>query len=211
MKVQLLCDNRRSWIIPFMLELADKVGSVGHECSVHYEHSEVEAGDVLCLLSCEKIFKSLHLNRHNLVVHESFLPKGKGWSPLTWQVLEGKSEIPVTLFEATEAVDAGVIYNQQLIQLDGTELLPEIKEKQGKATIKLILDFLVEYPHVKGKPQVGEESFYSKRSVEDSQLDASKSIAEQFDLLRVCDNDRYPAYFIYRNQKYILKIEKDDK
>jgi methionyl-tRNA formyltransferase len=30
-------------------------------------------------------------------VHESALPQGQGWSPMTWQILEGASPIPVTL------------------------------------------------------------------------------------------------------------------
>ncbi len=43
--------------------------------------------------------------RHTLVVHASDLPHGKGWSPLSWQILEGKHSIPLTLFEAAESVD----------------------------------------------------------------------------------------------------------
>ena len=46
-------------------------------------------GGILCLLGCEKKFNALHLNTHNLVVHESDLPFGKGMSPFTWQVVEG--------------------------------------------------------------------------------------------------------------------------
>ena len=72
-------------------------------------HEDVESGDVLCLLSCEKKFNKLNLNKYNLVVHESDLPEGKGWSPLTWQVIEGKRNIPITLFEANSLIDSGNI------------------------------------------------------------------------------------------------------
>ena len=37
----------------------------------------------------------------------------------------------------------------------------------------------------------------------------SKSIDEQFNLLRVCDNERYPAFFYKDGVKYILKINKE--
>jgi methionyl-tRNA formyltransferase len=211
MKVQLLADNPRSWIIPYAERLRDQLRESGVNVRLLHKHEEVEQGEILCLLSCEKIFKDLRLNKHNLVVHESDLPKGKGWSPLTWQVLEGKHEIPVTLFEAVEQVDAGPIYGQEILQLDGTELLDELKHMQGEATLKLILDFIHKYPEVTGREQVGESSFYKKRGPSDSELDVNKTLAEQFDLLRVCDNERYPAFFTYRGKKYKLKIYEYEK
>lgn len=208
MKIQILCDNPDSWIVPYAHSLAKVLTNMGHNCIVWYKHKDVEQGDILCLLSCERIFKALHLNKYNLVVHESYLPQGKGWSPVTWQILEGKNQIPITLFEATDALDAGEIYAQTVISFDGSELIDEIKTKQGKATQQLILDFVNNYPNVMGKPQKGDESFYPKRTYKDSELDPDKSIREQFNLLRVCDNNRYPAYFVLNNQKYIIKIEK---
>ena len=59
----------------------------------------------------------LALHRYNLAVHESALPQGQGWSPMTWQILEGASSIPITLFEAVADLDAGPIYLQQQITL----------------------------------------------------------------------------------------------
>ena len=40
------------------------------------------------------------------------------------------------------------------------------------------------------------------------EIDPDKTIAEQFDLMRVCDPDRYPAYFNYLGYKYVIRIEK---
>ena len=126
-------------------------------------------------------------------------------------MLEGVRQIPVTLFEATEAVDAGEIYAQEYIELEGHELWPQIKHKQGLATQKLILDFIATYPNVKGREQEGEETFYPKRGLADSSLDIEKSIKDQFNLLRVSDNERYPAHFTINNHRYIIKIYRDDR
>jgi len=207
MKIQLLCDNPGSWIIPYAKELQQSL-TKQHDAVFLFKHEEVTAGDVLVLLSCEKLFRQLSLNKHTLVVHESDLPKGKGWSPLTWQVLEGKKQIPVTLFEAAEQVDAGVIYEQVIIELNGAELVDELREKQGKATQQLVEQFVAKYPNNIGKEQSGESTFYPRRKPEDSQLDITKSIDEQFNLLRVCDNERYPAYFEKDGTRYIVKIYK---
>lgn len=208
--IQILVDNPNSWVIPYAEELNSKLKEEGHVSRLIHSHHEVLKGDILCLLSCERIFKNLDLNTHNLVVHESDLPKGKGWSPVTWQILEGKSRIPVTLFEAVDDVDAGPIYAQGHMELDGTELLSEIKHQQGAITIELILEFVEKYPNVIGKEQEGKETYYSRRRPEDSELEIDQSILDQFHILRVCDNDRYPAYFIHRNTKYIVKIYKEN-
>jgi methionyl-tRNA formyltransferase len=175
---------------------------------IHHVQELTTPGDFLFLLSCSQVLPAaqLALHRHNLVVHESDLPKGRGWSPLTWQVLEGKNQIPVTLFEAAESVDSGAIYGQTAITLSGTELVDELRQKQAEATFRLCQEFIQAYPAVTGKPQTGKPSYYARRRPADSQLDPHKTLAEQFDLLRVVDNDRYPAYFDYRGQRYQLHI-----
>jgi methionyl-tRNA formyltransferase len=163
------------------------------------------------MLSCEKILKKEYLQKHknNIVVHPSKLPKGKGWSPLAWQILEGLNVIPVSLFEAVEAVDAGDVYILDYIQLDGSELNDEIKHKQGLLTIKMVKKYIDEFETIKGIPQTETESFYPRRKQKENELDINKTIAEQFNLLRVVDNERYPAHFYINGKKYIVKIYKD--
>ena len=50
----------------------------------------------------------LALHKNNLVIHASDLPQGKGWSPMPWQIAEGRNDIVFTLFEAVAGVDAGL-------------------------------------------------------------------------------------------------------
>jgi methionyl-tRNA formyltransferase len=58
--------------------------------------------------------------------------------------------------------------------------------------------------------QHGEVSYYKRRSKSSSELNPNLSIKDQFNLLRVVDNERYPAFFFLNGQKYIIKIFKDD-
>ena len=208
MIIQILVDNKSSWIIPYAKRLQQLLLSENHKVELLHNHDDIKKGDILILLSCEQILKNLNLNTHNLVIHESALPQGKGWSPLSWQVLEGKSQIPITLFEATQKVDAGVIYEQDNISLNGTELVEELRILQGEKTIELVIKFVTNYPNNSKKKQEGLESFYPKRTPKDSELNIYKTIDEQFNLLRICDNQKYPAYFYKNGIKYILKIEK---
>lgn len=212
MKISILVDNPDSWIFPYA-EKAVKELSRGHEVLLLREAEEISEGDCAFFLSCGKLVKDhiLKRNKHNLVIHESRLPEGKGWSPLTWQILEGKNEIPITLFEAEKKVDNGKIYLQENMYFEGHELVDELRQKQGEKTIELIKKFCGAYPVMAGKAQSGRESFYPKRIAEDSELDIDKTIVGQFNLLRVADNERYPAFFHHLGHKYIVKIFKDDK
>lgn len=207
-KIQILIDNPNSWMWKYVYSLEGKINSIGLSCKVISNHEDVNEGDVLILLSCNRIFKKLSLNAYNLVVHESDLPKGKGWSPMTWQVIEGENKIPITLFEASEHVDAGGYYFKDEILLSGHELVQEIREIQAKKTFEMILKFLESNPFPNLKKQKGKGTFYKRRNPIDSRLDEKKSIGENFNLLRVCDNENYPAFFEYKGNQYVLKIYK---
>jgi methionyl-tRNA formyltransferase len=167
-------------------------------------------GDIAFLLGCEHLVPEevLRCNKHNIVVHPSKLPHGKGFSPLAWQIIKGKNSIPIVLFEAVKEVDAGAIYYFDELRFEGHELNDEIKHAQGEKTVELVLRFVNEYPNVTAKKQSGESTFYPRRTCADSKLDVNKSLSEQFNLLRVVDNKRYPAFFWYKNHKYVLKIHK---
>lgn len=56
--------------------------------------------------------------------------------------------------------------------------------------------------------QQGETSYWPRRTPEDSKLDPEKSLQDQFNLLRIVDNERYPAYFELNGQRYLIKIFK---
>ena len=55
-----------------------------------------------------------------------------------------------------------------------------------------------------------EPSYYPRRTPADSQIDPSQSIASQFDRIRVCDPNRFPAFFELHGKKYKLILEKID-
>ncbi|MWV55310.1 formyltransferase family protein [Chlorobium phaeovibrioides] len=184
----------------------------GHWVSWVNAPAEVPEGDLCFILNCSKLVKPdvLSRNTHNLVIHASDLPKGKGWSPWTWLIVEGSNEIPLTLFEAEASVDSGVIYLQKWVQFKGDELIDEIRKTLAEEMVKMCQQFVEDYPDIvqQGRVQVGPESYYPRRCPANSALDPDKSISQQFNLLRVVDNDRYPAFFEHNGCRYVLKIEK---
>jgi len=211
MKITFLSDNS-SWKNEEIAALVKKLRKKRHEVAFLHSAEAVPKGDILFILGFFKIVPAHVLKRHrtNIVVHESALPKGRGWSPVHWLVIEGAKSIPLTLFEAVEKVDAGRIYLRGKAILDGTELIPDLRVKVGREMSRLCSQFVSQYPGIlkKGTPQAGKPTYYPRRGSLDSRLDAKKSIASQFNLLRVVDNADYPAFFTYKGSTYTLKIEK---
>ncbi len=185
--------------------------SVEHAIEIVQKVSMLSGGDLLLLISCSELVKKDVRDRYSstLVIHASDLPKGRGWSPHVWQVIEGRSTIKVTLLEAEDKVDSGAIWAQREFHLEGHELCNEINDKLFAAEREL-LDFAVEnFYTVSPSPQAEiEPTYYRKRAPEDSRIDPNTTIAEQFDLLRVCDPLRFPAFFDLRGHTYKITIEK---
>lgn len=206
MKIAIIT-SANQWFIPFAKKLQNKI----KDSMLFFEHRNVnESFDIVFILSYHKLIEKKYLekNKHNIVIHASALPLGKGWAPMFWQILENKNKIPFTMFEVDDSVDGGDIYMQRKLQLTGYELNYELREKQANHIINMCLEFINNYHKYKNPlKQEGIETFYKKRTSKDSELDISKSIAEQFNLLRIVDNDNFPAFFYVNEKKYILKIE----
>jgi methionyl-tRNA formyltransferase len=210
MIISVIVDSENSWFVDHAKRLCDILKKY-HEVKLVYDLERITKGDIAFYLSCTKICPSriLKLNNNNIVIHASDLPKGKGWSPMPWQIIEGKNEIPLTLFEAVQKVDSGQIYLKDKVIYEGHELIDELRQKMADKIIEMAVSYVGNYGEIVGRDQEGEETFYKKRTARDSELDINKSIAEQFNLLRTVDNDSYPAFFYKDGRKYILKIFKE--
>ena len=86
--------------------------------------------------------------------------------------------------------------------LNGTELSDEIRNIQGKQFLNIIKKFLIKYPNIKSKKQIGKGNFNKRRYSKDSQLDINKTIKQQFNHLRINDNELYPSFFYYKAKIY---------
>ncbi len=211
--IQVLTDTG-SWIAPYVEDLALGWELAGHSVRVSHSVEQTLPADFCFCLSFSRIVSAVTRQqyRHTLVVHESDLPQGRGWAPMTWQILEGKNRIPITLIEAVDAVDAGPIYLQEWVELNGTELNPEWRALQAQTTQHLCRQWVQAYPAIveSARHQEGGGSTYARRRPADSRLDPAKTLAKQFNLLRVVDNESYPAFFEFNGRRYRIRIDPQD-
>jgi len=205
-----VCTDRGSWINASVPKLILGWLTEGHSVSWSHDASTLPGGDLCFYLSYGRIVdaKTRSRYRNNLVVHASDLPKGRGWSPASWLILEGVERLPLTLLEAVDAVDAGPIYLQKWIPLHGAELIDDWRDLIADATIDLARSFVSKHPEIlhEAREQTGDSSSYPRRRNKDSELDSTKTLAEQFNHLRIVDNKDYPAFFKHKGQEFILKI-----
>lgn len=205
--------SKEHWFVPYARQLQIILTHKGYDVTIFFDHAEAshEYEIIFMLGYCQLVKREdLVRHKHNIVVHESDLPQGKGWSPLFWQILEGKNRVPIVLFEAIEAVDAGPVYVRDIIELTGYELHDEIRVKQAEKTIELCVKFLDMYPRLQELQKNAVHTCYPRRRPKDSELDVTKSLKELFPNLRIASNEEYPAYFMLNGRKYILKIEAGD-
>ena len=209
MDITIICSDKQHKIFPYLEKWVTK-NSKNYNISLVTKSKEITKGDILFLISFIEIIKVDIRKRfkHALVIHESDLPDGKGWSPLTWQIINGTNTIPISLFDAKDKVDSGDIWKKTYVKLEDHEITNEINFKIFTAKIKL-MDFAIKSMNsIKKIPQEGKSSFFSRRKPEHSELDVNKTIKEQFDLMRIADNERYPCFFNFRGHRYKVTLSK---
>jgi len=210
-KVAYLLDENNFWIEKY-IKKSNLLKKSKFVPKIFTDHKKIRNYEIVFILNYTKILNQSFLkkNKLNIVIHASNLPKGKGFSPMQWQILKNKNKIPVCLFKATSKVDSGEIYEKNYIFLRGTELYDELRYKQAIATFKIIKRFLNKYPRIKGKKQKGKSTFYRRRTPQDSRLNINLPLKKLFKHLRIANNASWPSYFILKNKKYYLKIYKEN-
>ncbi|MSQ57471.1 MAG: hypothetical protein EXR35_08185 [Limnohabitans sp.] len=207
MRVEILNSDKNH---PIMSYLNDW-GASRINVNIVHSANDLLGGYMLYLVACGEILSEdvIKKFKHALVLHASDVPIGRGWSPHIWSVLEGKNTLTVSLLEVESKVDRGAIWLKTKIKLKGHELLDEINDKLFKAELGLITKGMCAAQEISPRIQENVKSnYFPKRTPKGSRLNINKSLIDQFNLLRVADKDRYPAFFEYLGHKYIVNIEK---
>lgn len=208
-KISILCTDPRHPVNPWLERWARSVVDKA-DVTIARDFRDLQGGDFLFLVSCHQIIKQDVREQflYTLVLHASDLPQGRGMSPHVWQILEGRRELTLTLLNAEDALDSGDIWHQKTFPVEPTDLFEEIHAKLFDVELDLMSWALDNCESAVPRQQSGEPSFYKKRSPADSRIDPEKPLSDYFNLLRIVDPDRYPAYFEMHGQKYVVRIEK---
>lgn len=210
MRIHVCCTEATHSVVPYLQSWVVGMSPL-HDAALITRTKDATGGDILFLVSTSEIVRRDIRSRYRatIVLHASALPKGRGWSPMVWQILEGAREITVTVLSAEDRVDTGPIWAQRTFLVEPHEICAEINAKLFATELALMDDVVANFSTLRPKPQPAEApTSYRKRTPEDSRVDPERSITEQFDLLRICDPERYPAFFELRGHRYRLTLDK---
>jgi methionyl-tRNA formyltransferase len=212
MNISILITSKEHPVNAYLDKWAEK--NQNHQINIVHSKGELISGDILFLISCSDIISKLDREefKKTLVIHASDLPHGRGWSPHVWEIINGASDITLSLLEAEDKVDTGDIWKKISVPIPKTILFDEINELIFDSEL-VLMDFAIEnYNTIEPKKQSNIDSTYwPKRSSKDSLIDINKTLANQFDLIRVCDSKRFPAYFYKEGVKFNIVIEKNNE
>jgi methionyl-tRNA formyltransferase len=211
MKITLLCSDPSHPVNDHLMRWIS-LNEGMHDISLIRSKKDLPGGQILFMISCSEIIGAEDRATYcaSLVLHASDLPRGRGWSPHIWQIIGGAETITLSLLEAEDAVDSGRLWQQITFPVPKHALWDEVNELLFSAEIKLI-DFAVkafdEVIPIPQNPDI-EPTYLPRRRPADSMIDPERSIASQFDRIRICDPIRFPAYFELYGHRYKLLLEK---
>lgn len=213
MRISFLCSDELHPVNAYLLKWIEQQNT--HNIELVRRKNDLSGGDILFLISCSEIVRPEDRSAYqaSLVLHASDLPQGRGWSPHIWKILDGADEITLSLLEAEDKVDSGRIWKKLAFKVPKHALWDEINKLLFDAELELIDLAVRDFDSIIPSAQNSEleASYYPRRTPEDSRIDPKKSLESQFDKLRVCDPNRFPAFFEAHGKKYKITLEKFDE
>lgn len=125
--------------------------------------------------------------------HETPLPYGRGGSPVQNMIIRGHKETLVSAIKMVDELDAGPIYLQRTVSLEG--LAEEIFVRISDIVADMILEIISK--DIKPMPQKGKKTTFRRRTPAQSEISKKiSSLDELYDFLRMLDAEEYPKAFI---------------
>lgn len=211
--MNVLCVGYRDWALSIYHQIAQRLNNINFtiiDNKEQYDSISIEQHnpDYILFYGWSWIIDDSIIKRYRcIMLHPSKLPKYRGGSPIQNQIIAGESESAVTLFLMSEKMDAGGIYFQQDISLDGhiQDIFNRIIKTGIIGTIQLLTEQLMP------KPQDETKATYCKRRLahqSEITMDELQNQSTQYlyNKIRMLE-DPYPNAFIKTKdgQKLIIK------
>lgn len=146
-----------------------------------------------------------------LIIHDSLLPKYRGFAPMNWAIINGEEKTGVTLFHISEGIDSGPIVDQLSTPITIHDTAKTVDEKVIALYEQIIVNNLaaLQAGNVKAREQDESAATYTcKRTPEDGEINWHNSAEQIHNLIRGLTHPFPGAYTLLRGQKiYIWSSE----
>lgn len=140
-----------------------------------------------------------------LILHDSLLPKYRGFAPMNWAIINGEKETGVSLFYISEGVDSGPIIDQASTEISLDDTAKTVDERLIKLYEDLIIRNLpqLESGQAKGIPQDENKASYTcKRTPDDGEINWQNPALHIHNLVRGLTHP-FPGAFSSLNGKKV--------
>ncbi len=144
-----------------------------------------------------------------VAVHDSLLPRLRGFAPTNWGMILGHNQLGATLFQITDSVDAGDVYFQEALTPDAGESYESIQEKIAHLSVRLFDQYLDAARNGRpvGRPQDQAAATYAcTRSPQDGEIDWRWS-CEEIERLINALGPPAPGAFTYHRGARLTVVE----
>lgn len=142
-----------------------------------------------------------------IAVHDSLLPRLRGFAPTNWGMILGYDQLGATLFQLTDSVDAGDIYFQQAIRPESDESYESIQQRIADVSVRLFEQYLdvARSGTPVGRPQNHADATYTcARSPADGEIDWHDSSTNIARLIRALGPPAPGAFTYFRGSKLTI-------
>jgi methionyl-tRNA formyltransferase len=201
-----LFGTRRKFLAEVLVNKNIKFVEIEHVSDLNTNCDVVFASGVYSLI------KEKYLNHPTYGIigfHETPLPEGRGNAPIQWTIENKRSNLTITALKFVKEMDAGDYVYQYNVPISISDTLVELEEKRKTGVQKCFTAIIdeMEKGYLVTREQTGSLSISPKRTPPDSELDVNKTLIDLWDKIRICDNEKFPAFFWVNKKKIILKYE----
>ena len=169
--------------------------------------------DILLVMGFQRlvprgVIDSVKLGAFGFHGSSEFLPKGRGRSPINWELIAGKDRFISHMFRLEPDADSGEIFDHFIFDINDFD---DCKTVYYKASISMRRMLERTVPKIingtpSGKTQEGEPTFFPKRSQKDGRIDWSMGTIQIHNWVRALTRP-YPGAFsggitIWRGQPF---------
>jgi methionyl-tRNA formyltransferase len=144
-----------------------------------------------------------------VAVHDSLLPRLRGFAPSNWGLILGHTQLGATLFQLTNSVDAGDIYFQEAIAPEPAETYESIQSRIADVSVRLFDQFLDAGQAgtlVARQQNHADATFTCARSPADGEIDWNMSSQSISRLVRALAPPAPPAFtYFHGSQLHIIE------
>ena len=149
----------------------------------------------------EPVLSTLKIGAIGLHGSPDLLPKGRGRSPLNWSLIEGRKRFLMHLFLMKVGVDDGDVFAFTSFDINDFDDIETLYYKYSISYRNLLIEQLPSLldGSFQSIPQVGEPSYFAKRSAEDGEIDwEQQDVHEIYNAVRA-QTRPYPGAFAQMN------------